>query len=277
MLFIPCGGLCNRIQNIVSAMVWSEETGKPAKFLWTVSDEIGNGRFEDYFEPDNRFTNVQDVTQYLHRARRFVSDTGVVHFWGFTHVDGEGDDVNGYPNGYNRLLRGMNKGLLKPANHIKKISDEYCIANDIKNRIGVHIRDFEHAMNFNGNRSGDPEGITKNFLKVMNHQDRYSLCSDSSEVRQRIIKEFPNTVYRKENDTGSKYSERNTIEGTTNGFIDLLTLSQCKYIMGTRSSSFSFMASVINNIPLKWIDSPRYDLYKNERWAQSAYLKEDRP
>ena len=63
-------------------------------------------------------------------------------------------------------------------------------------------------------------------------KDDFFLCSDSAYVRQTLSRRFSNLVYRTEDDTGTPFIPRDTIEGTTLGLIDFLILSRCKSIIG---------------------------------------------
>ena len=152
---MPNGGLSNRLQSIISTIVLCEERDIIPDFLWAMRPEVGNGKFEDYFTSNRRFISVEkDNADWILKEHGRtaecpkVPDRRVVEYWGFAHLEYENPDVEGYQ----RLLKGIDCDFIKPQPEIEAIVDDYCSANNIFNTVGIHVRDYEHDLNYSGNR-----------------------------------------------------------------------------------------------------------------------------
>lgn len=261
VLFMPRGGISNRIQNIISAIEYCSERNLSPYFIWGISEEVGSGKFRDFFKSPYVFTDMDKP-----KCERLIAKFGttdrvspdpsrhkaLVHHWGFTCCENEDAMIDGY----RRVVSGSKKGYLAPSEEIESMVEAYCKDNSVSDRVGVHMRAFEQ---FHGNRScGDIDNIIARFTEEMAGQseEKFFLCSDSSEVRQRMSNKFPSLVYRQENDK-NVFSVRGDLHNAKLGLVDFYILRNCKRIIGTKISSFSHMASLMGDRHIDWVTGAR--------------------
>jgi len=134
--------------------------------------------------------------------------------------------------------------LLSPVDSIQKQIDERL--NFLSPQtIGVHIRrtDFTGAIT----QSPLSAFIEKMQQEIaMNPDTCFYVASDSPEEKEKLINRLGHRIITFENNL-----KRNTKAGIIDALIELYTLASTKKIYGSFQSSYSLLASEINNIPLE--------------------------
>lgn len=79
--------------------------------------------------------------------------------------------------------------------------------------------------------------------EIANVTEAVFIACDEADVKRRLLDKYPNFCISQ----NIFCFERNQENGIIEGFIDLISLSKCKRIYGTKESSFSKMAALIGN------------------------------
>lgn len=263
----PHSGLANRMRVIASGIAYAHITNQKLVINWIADDGLACD-FEDIFEviPPKICSS-----QFLRLARRFVSFMdrrlpSVLDLWG-THfcdskcrslmwVHNSNDLEISYvkKNGLNFFhtcndffLSKAEYSLFKPKQIIlEKIEDNKKKIG--KNAIGIHIRRTDHKESI----SYSPLEEFISAIKVHLDKDmntKFFLASDDKETIDIIKQQFSDCII-----TGDVSFGRNSKQAIIDALTDIYTLAHCKQIIGSFNSSFSEVASRINNIPLTVIN-----------------------
>jgi len=110
---------------------------------------------------------------------------------------------------------------------------------------GVHIRRLDHVISIQ--YSPIELFINKMRAELDNQKNtKFFLCTDDAEVEKAIIAVFGDKII-----TYEKELSRQTIKGMQDALVDLYCLSSTKKILGSYWSSYSDIASRLNNIELE--------------------------
>lgn len=111
--------------------------------------------------------------------------------------------------------------------------------------IGIHIRRGDHKIA----RYGSP---TPSFIKLMegeinkNQDTTFYLATDSENVEKQLRERFGSRIYYND----QKINKRTTREGVMDALADMICLSRTAKIYGSYKSTFSVVASEMNQTPL---------------------------
>lgn len=249
----PYNGLSNRMRSINSGLALSKKANKPLVIIW---------RNDDYFNcPFNKLLTLPGqvkvidcqygLMSFIQRFRallyRVYSDRVIIET---SATDRAGEDYLSIALRHRSVYIGTgykfyeypNFNDLKPIKDIQKDVEE--VANKFgDNTIGVHIRRGDHG----------PASLyskTDYFIAMMkdeinkNKNVRFFVASDSAEEKERLRQLFGERVIT----YSVKSFDRNSINGNQAALVELLSLSKTKKILGSYYSSFSSVASEINDI-----------------------------
>lgn len=261
---MPCGSMCNRLQNIITSIVSCREQRIPLRLIWEISPHCGFADIANYFDIPSDVTYEALNTEKLmeiytkQKSERNMFVRIPVHFtenvylnhWGYTIRETEYIERQGLE----RLKKGINLNVLPIKPKYSELINNFCFINDIKNSTGVHIRSFEFLF---GERTPDQMEITKNtFLKRISEiKGRVFLATDSKEIQSYFKNALPNKVFFYE-ELKNEFSLRNDLNDFEIGLIDYLILGKCKKVIGTKGSSFSHLAGLKSG-DLEWLAAAR--------------------
>ena len=266
LLFVPSGGLANRMRAVASAyelckkvdstlqVVWFqdwalhapfrsifEETPSVAIREATMLDHIlyDRARKKNLFVPAlpqrilfQRHIKEQDVTPLKKLSFDFEQwARGKRCYMSCYQVFGSFPDEL-----YSRLFR-----------PVKEVMD---VVNGYRSQfgshtIGLHIRRTDNAESIA--KSPTSLFINKVREEIDQHADaKVFLATDSAEVKQEFIAAFGSHIITPKEDAC-----RDSISGIRGGVVDLWTLASTQKISGSAGSSFSPMAASIGGVPLE--------------------------
>jgi len=264
LTLVPEGGLCNRIYAITSAIgfaknhnlhltvIWFKDWGMGAGFhdLFTLFQtvenvKIKNAGFWDFF----KYAKPREGNFFIPKLyQKLKFDT--VYFWYKEHVSVEkwynfNTDANKFYLFHCQKFYGDCEflKLLSPVDSIQKRINEQLKLLSL-HTIGIHIRRADLTL-----------AITHSplfeFIERMQQEIKadpeinFYVASDSPEEKKKLINTFGSRIISVENNL-----KRNTKDGVIDALIELHTLASTKKIYGSFQSSYSLLASEINNIPL---------------------------
>lgn len=114
-----------------------------------------------------------------------------------------------------------------------------------KNYIGIHIRRTDHNVAIKGSK-------TEDFIKridsivEMDEEAKFFLATDDKREEAALIDRYGSKIIT----MGDKTWGRNSDDGMKSAIIDVLCLSQCKYILGSYTSVFSYFAAAYGHCDL---------------------------
>lgn len=265
---IPVGGLANRMRAIASAVSLAEEINNNLRIIW-FRDWAMKAKFNKLFEKiELSLIDLKEAT-YLDllindRPRRrnlyfpylpqtFLYNNRIYEDSVAKACENDFDlrkwakDKNVYISSFYQFVN-YNKTLIKkifvPKYEIREQIESY---NKLfnQNTIGVHIRRTDN----NASIKNSPIEL---FIEIIdlnikeNDETNIFLATDSIEVKDLLLKRYGSRII-----TSSNNFKRDSFDGVRDGVIDMFTLANTKKIYGSFGSSFSELASQINNVPLE--------------------------
>ncbi len=267
-LFVPVGGLANRMRSIASAVHLAKETGRMLKIVW-FCDWALNARFDVLFESFNipgvvilrdagwkdhlLFGRPRRKNLRVPRLFQKIIFDSCLYEREISPLCAGGFDFRGwmssgrvymasytefYPFG-NDLLRELFRPKANVRNEINRKCGEFSGYT-----VGVHIRRTDHVASIE-------RSPLSGFYKFLDeerclHDDlQIFLATDSEEVKTQMRKRYGNILLYSENP-----ADRSTESGIRDGIVDMYALSYTQKIYGSFQSSFSDLAARLGNIPL---------------------------
>jgi len=237
MIYIrPHGGLCNVIYALLSTYALSKHT--ECSFLYERTPFIPLG-YDEIF--DTRIVENIDSWDTLYRGQitdivqRYTIDS-------FLNIDGDMviDSCCRFIPFDDELFK-----LIKFKQEYVDISKSI---NMYDNIIGVHIRRSDFIT------YGFPISPTDGFIKYMNDEltndptVKFFVSTDDKNTEDYILSLFgKDTIITHSKNNGYNRQSKLYVK---DGVIDLLCLSYCKKIYGSEQSTFSEVASILNNAEL---------------------------
>lgn len=275
----PIGGLGNRMLAINSIYHFSQKENIPFEIIWEKSFEL-NCNFEDIFLPINgiQVKNISKkyflnkfITEFptnsgesiLKRKKNSIYDESIRNIAIALNIQKTNSFENPkeLENAYNNLLIKFSERkkfyivlfrllfnnnfyfkLFKPVTKLSKIINEN--SQDFDNTIGVHIRRGDNVAAIKASP-------LDNFIQILdekislNPRTNFYLATDSKEVESKLIKKYGDKIK-----TYKKSLKRYTSNGIQDAIIDMYSLANTNEIIGSKNSSFSYLASKLSDIPL---------------------------
>ena len=257
----PLGGLSNRILAINSAYFLAKELDRELVIIWEKNSELGCW-YEDVFEKidDFRFIYLNSMDKIKsrlshYRINRIKKSCDVV--FGYEEMK-DYSPVNmkfreneiGKIIGRAIFIEHCSQFYEIPSfdafvwNHrireaSKVMTDQLGGSNQY---VAVHIRRTDHAYAI---KNSPLELFEEKIGEILNenHSIKIFLATDDYEVEKQLKFKFGEAIIAKEN----KVFKRTSKQGIIDACIDILCLSEAKYIIGSTESSFSVLASRLKN------------------------------
>ena len=268
LLFIPVGGLANRMRAVASAVTLMRRVQGAVSAIW-FQDWALNAPFNALFQP----LEVDGVTMreatfcdrivydrprkknlYLPRLFQKLLFTHALYEKSITplrlqHFDFEKWAAQGncYLASYTNFLPydyDLLRQLFVPQPEIMAMIEQN-IQQFSKRTIGLHIRRTDNIASIQ-------QSPLELFLQAVEKELTYDpnttlfLATDSEEVKAEFLKRYGNQVI-----TAKEKSDRDSIAGIKGGIIDMYTLAKTQKIYGSFQSSFSELAAQLGDIPLE--------------------------
>ena len=274
------GGISNRLKCLISLWRMGNLTDRKILFYWPRNSVCGarfKDLFENYFQEINKeklrglkkkeykFHDPNDISIEGSTKKYLISDT-----WRWAFLKGEEitgylpkNKIKNYPEyksmtapsqscpgidfAFHNIKPEIRKEILKylkkikPIKEIEKRVSEFEKRNNIKNCIGIHIRQGDYLAGKDRIGFVSEESLFINRIKKLieiNPNERFFLCTDSEKTQEKFKELFGEKiiVFPKTN------FDRLGVIFTQEGLIDLLLLSKTKRILGTYGSTFTEMA-----------------------------------
>lgn len=265
LLFVPSGGLGNRLRAIVSAVQLSEATGATLQIVWFKDWGMG-AEWREIFKPMKHYAlreaSLLDSLVYDRPRKRnfFVPKLFQnllfeqrIDEYDVTPLKRKDFDFCAWAKGRNSYMscyqdfgavnNSLYSGLFSPTDEI-----EQRIARNLERLgdapIGIHVRRTD-------NRAAIERSPISLFFDAMdsivrdNPAQRFYLATDDEETKNEMLKRYGDALLM-----SSSKAERGTTEGIKDAVVEMFTLARCREIYGTADSSFSVIASRIGDIPL---------------------------
>ena len=268
LLFVPSGGLANRMRAMASAWQLAVHTGVKVETVW-FCDWALNAPFHSIFEPIENAEMVareakawEQLTLDRPRKRNFripllyqqLRFAQRIDEWQVTPLKNKGFDFNKWAAGKNSYMscyqdfghvpNSVYKHLFHPVGHI------------LEEMQGYHEQFSAHTIGMHIRRTDNMESIERSPLSLLIdaaqreidlHDDtRIFLATDDEGTKTALKAEFGNRII-----TSSKPAARNSIAGIRGGVAELWMLASTATIYGSAGSSYSVMASKIGGNKLE--------------------------
>ena len=266
LLFVPSGGLANRMRAIASAYTLTQQTDSDLQVVW-FQDWALHAPFRSIFE-ETPLVAVREATVLDHliydRARkknfflpalpqrmlfqRHIKEQDV------TPLKKQSFDFEQWARGkrcymscyqvFGSFPDNLYSQLFHPVKEVMGVVDSYRSQFN-SHTIGLHIRRTDNAESIA--KSPTELFINKVREEIDQHDDaKVFLATDSTEVKKEFIAAFGSRII-----TPQEEACRDSISGIRGGVIDLWTLASTQKIYGSAGSSFSPMAASIGGVALE--------------------------
>jgi hypothetical protein len=269
IVFVPEGGLANRMRAICSARSLAMESGEKLRVVW-FCDEGLNAPFCALFEP---LREVRDASWFdkltldrprrrnlhlpaffqflLFRKRMYAAEVdarGAEHF-NFLNWVG---DTNIYMTSYATFWPLDDADYVRIFRPVADIKEEVerRVAQFAPYTVGMHIRRSDHELATQVSttdlfvEAADKELLLHADLKIY-------LATDSEEVKAAFRERYGARVL-----TAASAADRSSVEGVKDAVTELFTLGRTAKIYGSFRSSYSNMASKLYGTPLVIVKTP---------------------
>ena len=266
LLFVPSGGLANRMRAVVSAYELCQTVDSQLQVVW-FQDWALHAPFRSIFE-ETPLVAVREATLLDHilydRARkknfflpalpqrllfqRHIKEQDV------TPLKKQSFDFEQWARGkrcymscyqvFGTFPDERYQQLFHPVKAVMDVVDGYRSQFN-SHTIGLHIRRTDNAESIA--KSPTTLFINKVREAIDLHEDtKVFLATDSTQVKQEFIEAFGARII-----TPKEEACRDSISGIRGGVVDLWTLASTQKIYGSAGSSFSPMAASIGGVPLE--------------------------
>lgn len=266
LLFVPSGGLANRMRAIASAYELTKKTGSRLQIVW-FQDWALNAPFHSIFEPTDmlpiREARLTDFLLYDRARRKNLFLPALPQCLYFerrikeqmvTPLKLQGFDFAEWARGHHCYMSCYQvfgsfpderyAQLFHPVSTIREAVDHFR-QQFSSHTIGLHIRRTDNIESIQN--SPTVLFIDKIRKEIDCHADtRIFLATDSEEVKQEL-----RTLFGLRLITPNAAASRNSIDGIRGGLIDMWTLAATQKIYGSAGSTFSPMAASIGETELE--------------------------
>jgi hypothetical protein len=225
-----CAGLANRLRATVSGLCAAEDLSKNIIISWPAEHVFG-ATWEDIFEPEPWATAMP-----MGYFRMCLSPAD----WE-KEKRKEPIVIKSYGQFYPTSARWLaHLRSFKPkGNYLNRVKELFGTVKPV----GVHIRRTDNLRSI-------LNSPTTSFFDVMDAMpDRvFFIATDDPKEYEAMFTRYPGRIIQR-----TPLLRRDTLKGIQDAFLDFLALSRCTEIIGSSGSSFSEIAALYGNIPLKII------------------------
>ena len=276
LLFVPSGGMANRMRSIASAVTLAQAIGSRLQVVWFQDWALGCP-FREVFMPGTlplREATVTDLLLYDRARRRNLWLPALPQRLLFSRRLHEEDiwtlmtqqfdfaswarDKRCYMSDYmdffpydSHLLH----QLFVPIEAVSSAVDRYRDRLAGGHAIGIHIRRTDHVISIE--KSPTSLFVDKIKEEIDRHADtKVFLATDSNDVKHELT-----GIFGQRSITPEAEARRDGVEGIRGGVVDMYTLASTTKIYGSQGSTFSKMASRLGNIELWMLERDGESLF----------------
>ena len=264
MLFVPSGGLGNRMRAIASAVETCRDLPGKLEVVWFRDPEL-NARFTDLFLPLDFVREARGMDYLLYRRPR-SRNLGIPQFFQkmtfssriyapqIYYLKQENFDFvewarqgNVYLHSYSvfaDLTTELMNELFQPTEEMQKRIDDRC-ANFTGRTIGVQVRRTDNKLSI----EGSPIELFYEKIEA-DGADKIYLATDDDSVKVDMKKRYGSRVI-----FSTKSADRNSVSGMKDALNEMFTLARTAKIYGSKGSSFSEIASLLGATPLEVVEA----------------------
>ena len=268
LLFVPSGGLANRMRAMASAWQLAVHTGVKVETVW-FCDWALNAPFHSIFEPIEIAKMVardaktwEQLTLDRPRKRNFRIPLLYQQFrfaqrideWQVTPLKNKGFDFNKWAAGKNSYMSCYQDFGHVPNSVYKHLF--HPVGPILDEMQGYHEQFSAHTIGMHIRRTDNKESIERSPLSLfidaaqreidLHDDTRIFLATDDEGTKTALKAEFGHRII-----TSSKPAARNSIAGIRGGVAELWMLASTSTIYGSAGSSYSVMASKIGENKLE--------------------------
>ena len=264
MLFVPSGGLGNRMRAIASAVETCRDLTGKLEVVWFRDPEL-YARFTDLFLPLDFVREARAMDYLLYRRPR-SRNLGIPQFFqkmafssriyapqiyylkqeNFDFVEWARQE-NVYLHSYSvfaDLTTELMQKLFRPTDEIQKQIDERC--SEFQGRtIGVQVRRTDNKLSI----EGSPLELFYDRIDA-DGADTIYLATDDDEVKKDMKNRYGGRVLY-----SSQTADRQSVTGMKDALVEMFILSRTAKIYGSKGSSFSEIASLLGATPLEVVEA----------------------
>lgn len=266
LLFVPSGGLANRMRAIASAYTLTQQVESSLQVVW-FQDWALNAPFFSIFQETELLSirEAKGLDFFLNdraRPKNFFIPflpqkllfEKIIEEKMITPLKQQGFDFEGWARGHRCYMscyqvfgifpESLYKELFRP---VKEVMDGVNRFRDqfSQHCIGLHIRRTDNAESIQ--HSPTSLFINKVKAEIETHAETtVFLATDSDDVKQELRNLFGQRII-----TQNISASRNSIDGIRGGLVDMWTLAATQKIYGSTGSTFSPMAASIGNTDLE--------------------------
>lgn len=266
-VFIPVGGLANRMRALASALTLARKSDCRLQVIWfqdwalhapfhslfqkiRVPDlALKEAAFSDclYDRPRQRNLYFPRLFQQM-RFRGCLYEKSITPLckqnFDFTKWARQGDVYMASYTAFQEYSYDLLRKLFVPQPEIQQTIDRRC-ARFTARTIGVHIRRTDNTASI------QQSPIELFYTAIDRELDAYPelsiyLATDSETVKQELKDRYGNRLF-----CAQKEADRSSTAGIQGGVADMYTLARTHKIFGSFQSSFSELASQLGNVPLE--------------------------
>ena len=270
LLFVPSGGLANRMRAVASAYELCKKVDSTLQVVW-FQDWALHAPFRSIFE-ETSLVAIREATMLDHilydRARKknlFVPALPQRILFQRHIKEQDVTPLKKLSFDFEQWARGkrcymscyqvfgsfpdeLYSRLFRPVKEVMDVVYGYR-SQFGSHTIGLHIRRTDNAESIA--KSPTSLFINKVREEIDQHADaKVFLATDSAEVKQEFIAAFGSHIITPKEDAC-----RDSISGIRGGVVDLWTLASTQKIYGSAGSSFSPMAASIGGVPLETMNA----------------------
>ena len=260
---------------MITVYTYSQIKGDQFKFTWKPS-ETCNCHFQDIFQ-------INKDMIYLDNLDDFIKNDSTIEFTDFPYfkkIHNEGFTIESfyYFETWDKFFKNlkhkysckdtdfyqMYKVNLRKLRLVEKLYEKVedtTNLHDIRNRIGIHVRRGDHGIQRGGRKTDIYyNNLSDNFFYLIdreikkNKDIKFLLATDNLKSYEKFTSRYNDRIVTyTTNQSYGLYNEGVSRRCTTleDAVIELFLLSRCKKIIGSDSSSFGDMASVLGDCPIE--------------------------
>lgn len=252
--FEVCGGLCNRLRVIKSALSWAKETNNVGKIIWK-KDMACFASFYELFEMTEELEkylefDTSKTNMIVNKATKLGHCVIGKYYKNINRNEYESikDNISGsYISTCHEFCCEGSYDWLKPLDSIQTVLNDED-HNFYGETIGIHIRGTDNVKAIEASPVSMFEDVIEDEIRN-NPEIRFFISTDDENVKRSLVSKYHGRV--RWNDVCYR---RDTKEGVIDAVVDLFTLAKTSKIYGSYWSSFSEVAAAIGNIPLTIVE-----------------------
>jgi len=225
-----CAGLANRLRATASGLCAADEMGKNIIISWPREHAFG-ATWKDLFEPEPWIT-----TTPMAYVRMCLSPADWEKEKQATPIL-----IKSYGEFYPRSPRWLaHLRSFKPkAAYLKRVKELFGGVQPV----GVHIRRTDNMRSI-------LNSPTRAFFQAMDAMPErtFFVATDDPKEYEAMVARYPGRIIQR-----APALRRDTLEGIQDAFLDFLALSRCTEILGSSGSSFSEIAAIYGDVPIRII------------------------